>query len=1215
MGLMQVEKEVRQVASRPFVHLHAHTEYSVLDGMCRVERGALSIRGKETVGQTLVGRAAQIGHPAVAVTDHGGLGGFYRFVHEARQADVKPIIGVEFYVADDLHVKTSDKRFDDNHLIVLAKNYDGLQDLFRLTTKSYLEGFYQRPRIDLRTLFEIGRPGNLSVLSGCVSGRLCELVLAGARVEAKEYVEMMLDRFSGDFWLEVQPHNFDLQVNCNEVIRDIARETGGRMVATNDAHYLTPWEREAHEALLSVQTRRPIGHPQQFKFAEGGCFHIATREEMESMFARQNVIPSEEVQAALDTTLDIAAGIDIQIPKMSGLIPTVSIPSSLVYSGGVVSSPTKREWVEALCFDGYVSWFGHESPEIDAYQERWSRELDVIDGMGYLDYFLICWEMYKWVEEQGIPRGPGRGSVGGCLVAFLLRITLVDPIRYGLSFERFLNPARKNAPPDIDMDFADDRREEVIEWFKVRFGEDNFAHIGTWGTMGGKSAFKDVSRAYGVPFDEVDRVADMIVEDLGDVTEIGEFEARHPKVMPIAQTLQGLVRQKGTHAAGIVVSPRLREVMPLELRKAVGGKVGRVTTALTGKEVEKCGLLKFDILGLSVLRSIAITVDQIERKTGERVDLLEVPMDDPAVFKMMNAGRTEGVFQFDTAIAQRECRQMTWETFRDFVLMAGLERPGTMRSGTSNLYYARRRGDKAVPKVSPVYDDVTEDTLGIVIFEEQVSELFKRLAGFTAVDADKARVIVAKSQGSDKFEAMRGAFVQGSVDVGGMTEYEANKLFDSLVSFSGYAFNRAHATEYGMISYWTAWLKVNHPAQFWAGRLSVEATKEKASEYVQAARDAGVKFLFPCVNRSGHLYRTEGTKVRCGFMHVSGVGQKASSSIELAQPFRSIVDFVSRVERRHVNKGAIQALSLTGAFDEVDSNRRSIYQAAEEGKWRKVGDPRQGLMYDLEPAEDDWPERERIKRAFAVHPLPIEGSPLDVYSDSFGRMRAEFMALSKLHQPKPGPDGHVFVRGLVTRTDSKTNRAGSPVLDVYIQDGTASARARFSVDRMSVYQAELAKAEGSVVVVQGRTFFMSSMLLGEHIALMDDVEVDRGPQWVKLLHRPGAVEVRINGGKFLPVDMLKTGSRAPTSSRVVGTVSLIREVVSKKGPMAFVVLHGSSGLAEVAVWPRLWKDMGAWLRAGTEVAMTVALNRERRSFAIADGSKVYLKENRKWVQR
>ena len=1178
----------KEVMNDRFVHLHSHSEYSALDGLCRVSKGSLSIRGRETRGETLVERAAQYGMPACALTDHGTLGGYYRFARECSDRGLKPIVGVEFYVARDRLSKTAADRFEEDHLVVLARDWGGLQALFRLVTSSYLEGFYQRPRTDLASIVAEA-PNGLIGLSGCVSSRLARLIVGGestgGRREAKGYVSEMLDAFGGRFHVEVQPHSFDRQTNHNLACVDVARECGARLVATNDLHYVRPEHSRTHDVMLCIQTAARVDDADRFRFTGDG-YHVRTRAEMRRGLIAQGLRPAD-VEAALDATLEIAESVDMEIPTMEGIVPL---------SG---SSAPRRD-LEESCREGYRRLEREgllpEGASRTEYRARWRRELDVIEQMGYLDYFVIVRDLYRWVEEQGIVRGPGRGSVGGSLVAYLLDITQVDPIEHGLDFERFINPARGRRPPDIDMDFQDDRRQEVLDWFKRRFGEQNFAHIGTWSTIQGKGAFRDVARAFGVPLREVDEAANLVGPTIAE-SDLGAFAERWPEVVEHALELEDVVRQRGVHASGIVVSPRLREFVPLEL------KVGKVVTALTGKEMEDAGFIKFDVLGLSVLRALAITMDEIQRHRGRRVDPRKIPWRDPDCLATFREGRVAGIFEFDTLGAARECRKMRFESFSDVAVMGALLRPGAMSSGQAEVFFGRRRGERAAPEVHPAFDEVTRETHGVVVYDEQVSALFRKLAGFSPERADEARVVVAKSQGGEKFELFRAEFVSGA-ESSGMDRGRADAMFDDLVAFGGYAFNKAHSTAYGRLAFQTAWLRHHYPEEFWTGRLSAAQSKELAAEYVHEARKAGVRLLAPCVSNSGFMYRTERIAagaaregdefaVRVGFVHVSGVGARASREVEGKQPFASLDDFLERVDRRVVTRSVFEALILSGAMRSLEPNTRAlheslagIYESRGRGKRGRPGRGQTTLLFEEEESRFSrmpaWTESQEGRRRLKVLPLPFAGDPLDYYRREMRRMgHLEFAPIDSIYDPE-GPASTAFVRGLVTDCWTDDRKGRGMVLDANIQDETASARFRFRGEAFRRYAGDRAGLAGSVVVVGAQPFRQSSMWFAEHVVRLDDLAESQFGRWLTSPEGgwdPSGGEDPLAGVR--PIDRARVGR----VRRGVGRIVSARVVRTRKDGrrMAFATVLGAAGCVEVVVWPDSFGRIRKELEVGARV--------------------------------
>ncbi|KKL68261.1 hypothetical protein LCGC14_2126740, partial [marine sediment metagenome] len=599
---------------------------------------------------TMVQRAIELNQPALALTDHGTLGGYLRFHHECEELGIKPILGIEFYVADDLYRQEKAVGFDEDHLIVLARTWKGLQSLFKLVDISFQHGYYYRPRIDEKHLLEHASD-DLVVLSGCVSSKLCRMILNNQRTAAKKHIDRMQNAYNGNYFVEIQPHDFRLQLDYNSVVVDVAKEVGARLVATNDSHYLTREEAETHDVLLAVQTGARLDDPNRFRFEVGSCF-IASRQDMSDMFRAHSNVSAETVSGALDMTMEVVDLIDFKMPVVEDLSTKVQVPSEY---------RSRRDWFLQLIRDGWVKrnmewvieynaarWNERIGDVRDEYRDRVLFEVDTIERLGFSDYFITVHEMYT--DLGHLPHGPGRGSVGGSLVAYLLDIHNVEPITYDLQFERFLNPDR-TSPPDIDMDWAPKARDEVIDWFRERFGEENVAHIGTWGTLGGKMGFKDVCRVHGVPLNQVEKIADLIDESVTETTgsEIDAFKRNWPGVIRAAGRLEGLARQRGVHAAGIVASPVLREITSIEMRGPPGKR--EPCTALTGKEVEKIGLVKWDVLGVGELEAVEIAKREIKKNHDLEWKEPGFDLNDPSVLASMQSGHTVGIFQFDTLIA------------------------------------------------------------------------------------------------------------------------------------------------------------------------------------------------------------------------------------------------------------------------------------------------------------------------------------------------------------------------------------------------------------------------------------------------------------------------------------------------------------------------------------------------------------------------------------
>lgn len=1234
---MKIRIKKEKIVRNNFAHLHVHSEYSVLDGMCKIERGALSLNRVTLTGTTLVSRVKELGMNSIAITDHGSLGGYYRFNYECKENNVKPIIGVELYVTDDIGKKNRGER----HLVLLAKNYEGLRILFRLTTDSYLIGFHYRPRVDLelikKNIYEIGK-GNLIALSACIDGILPTLLLNQDVSGAKRHINEMLDLFDGDYYGEIMPHQISDQITVNESLVDISKTTGLKLVATNDVHYVKKEHYKVHEALLCVQTGSNLSDEDRFSF-DGNSYYLCSRDEMKKLFLENHPNISEEiVELAIDNTKKISDKIDIEIPKRGNIMPNCKVPEEY---------ENKKQWVLDECRKGWYKfyleknvrenskrWGVSKSKAKERYTDQLHYELDLIEKLGFFDYFLIVKELYDFVDENGIVRGPARGSAAGCLVSYLLGITKVDPLRYDLLFERFMN-ANKTTPPDIDMDFDDSRREEVFNWFRERFGEDCVAQIGTWGTMGGKMVLRDIGRVLGVPLDEVNKVSKFIIQRSGgderscntledtfiEFDDVRKFNEKYPEVFEIGSVLEGTIRQKGIHASGLVASPfPLRDVMPLEVRSK------KICTSITGKEVEKNGFLKFDILGLKTLRVINYALNEINRNYDVDLDLSSIDMDEKKCFEELSKGNNTGIFQFDSIGCARECRNMGFSKFEDLIAMTALYRPGTMRSGLTSRYIARKNGKKEIKYLHPTYDKITQDTYGTIIFQEQVVKIFNELAGLPYTEADNARVIVAKSQGSDLIEQYRKRVVDGCVN-SGMDSKEAKKMFDNITFFASYAFNKAHATSYALISYHTIYLKVKYPTEFFCGLLSSGYDKGRVASFIRDARRIGIIVLMPDVNKSGWGYRTEKGEginydLRCGLRDIMNVGEKAGSDIESKQPYSDFFDFLDKVNRRVVNKRVICNLIKAGAFYCFCTNTKKMLEEYEKilnkhsAKKKDKSSDRAVILGDMKrwSEENGFDEKEEIQIKMEVLPIPPDKNPIEFYQEELNKVRYTFTDLCVLESMDDNEEENsgfsndrLFVRGYILdktyqrigdfavgklTDDAKRKYSrfewGARFLDFNIQDDTTNIRCRFHPDKYQKYKRFCDSMKpGLVVIIEGKFFSPAKLFFVKNILDLSSAECkeyDFTEEIFKkrMINGVGIRMYNIKGQKFYPVDDNKMFRKANKWDRIK-FCGLIIDIMNMKKGGARVELEGIKETRDLLVWKDVWCNFREYFKLGNIV--------------------------------
>jgi len=896
---------------RSFVHLHVHSEYSLLDGAARIEE--------------MFAAAADMGMPALALTDHGVMFGALAFYDAAERHGIKPILGVEAYVAPgrrfDRVPGESEEKY--RHLTILARNEAGYRNLLRLVTDAHLEGFYHKPRIDKELLADHAE--GLIGLSGCLASETARTLLAGQRDKAVGVVNTYRDIFGPEnFFLELQDHGLADQIALNPLLADLSRTTGIPLVATNDLHYTKREHARPHDVLLCIQQQKLQTDTQRLKF-DTDEFYLKSAEEMRQVFA--------DYPEACDNTLAIAERCDLELTFGELHLPKFDAPDGL--SLGV--------YLRKLVFQGAAERYGTITGEV---QSRLETELGVIGSMGFDGYFLIVWDLIHHARERGIRVGPGRGSAAGSVVSYCLRITDLDPLKYGLIFERFLNPDRKQMP-DIDMDFDERRRDEVIRYATEKYGADHVAQIITFQTIKGKQGMRDAARVLGFPASMGDRLCKMypaavlgreysIADALKLSTELGEAYDKEPEakeVIDTARALEGLRREDSVHAAGVVIADApLVRYLPLKLSKDSRDDSRRVVTQFDMHGVEKLGLLKMDFLGLRTLSVIDDCV-QMLRDRGVELDIDHVPLDDEPTYEMLRAGDTTGVFQLEGGGMRQLIKSLAPDRFEDLMALVALYRPGPLGQGM-HIEYAERK--HARRPVTYPHDDLSEilgTTYGIIVYQEQVMQIAVRMAGYSMGQADTLRKAMGK-----KIRAMliphRETFVKGSVDRG-YEEKKAQEIFDLLVPFADYGFNASHACAYAYVAYQTAYLKAHHPVEYMAALLtSVRDDKDKKPYYLNAARLMHIRVLPPDVNESELYFTPSNGDIRYGLAAVRNVGSAVVQTILGARTekgrFETFTDFCRKVDSGVLNKKCMESLTLAGAFDSLHYSRRALFEGFEK---------------------------------------------------------------------------------------------------------------------------------------------------------------------------------------------------------------------------------------------------------------------------------------------
>ncbi|MGD2114114.1 MAG: DNA polymerase III subunit alpha [Acidobacteriota bacterium] len=1005
-----------------FVHLHLHSQFSLLDGANRLD--------------DVIGAAKDQGMPAMALTDHGNMFGAIEFYEKARARGIKPIIGVEAYITPG---RMTDRKLasdgDNNHLVLLAENETGYRNLLKLTSRAYLDGFYYKPRIDHDLLARHSE--GLIGLSACLKGEVNQRILANREHEAEEKARQYLEVFGqGNFFLELQDHGIPEQRAANEVIRRIARRLGVPLVVTNDCHYLRREDSEAHDVLLCIGTQRLLDDPDRLRYYSDN-FYLKSAQEMHALFP--------EDRQAIENTARIAERCELEIDTSTFHLPEFPVPAGETLDSyfDKVTREGLEERLEQLRRRGSRALANLGA---DTYRERLSREIGIIREMGFPGYFLVVWDFIRYSRERGIPVGPGRGSAAGSLVSYALRITDIDPLEYDLLFERFLNPDRISMP-DIDIDFCMRRRGEVINYVAEKYGRDRVAQIITFGTLAAKAVIRDVGRVLGMPYSKVDRIAKLVpdmtrslAEAAREVPKLKEEVGSDPevsKIVRIGSRLEGLTRHASVHAAGVVITPQpIEELVPLY--KVKKGDDETVTTQWDKDVVEGLGLLKMDFLGLRTLTVIDDTLTFV-RQTGEEIDLDRVPLDDPEVYRLFCEGRTNGIFQFESRGMKDLLRRAQPSKFEDLAAFNALYRPGALSVGMVEEYIQRKQGTKPIRYILPETEQILEETYGIIVYQEQVMQIAVQVAGFSMAQAD----VLRKAMGKKKLEVMeeqKEQFLDGA-EARGVERKKARELWDYIEPFAGYGFNKSHSVAYAMLAYKTAWLKAHHPVAFMAAMLNSELSSSDAvAKYIRECQAMGIDVLAPDVNESGWSFTVVGDTVRFGLGAVKGVGEGAVEAMIAARRevgrFDSLAHFASSVDLRQVNHKVFEGLIKAGCFDGLEVHRAALYEALDPilgwaGRQQRDQEAGQGSLFggsaSLEPAPDPgtpaWPDRERLSYEKEALGFYLTGNPLAEYEADLARHVSHTLdeVLAAGEDELTGP---VTLGGLVTRLRQAKIKSG-----------------------------------------------------------------------------------------------------------------------------------------------------------------------------------------------
>ncbi len=1024
------------MSNKDFIHLHVHSDYSLLDGACRTDR--------------LMQRAKELGFSALALTDHGNLFGVPDFYDQARKHGVKPLIGCEIYLTYAYARTEKPERGQNkyNHMGVIAQSLEGYYNLIKLISDAHLKGFYYKPRADMETLAQYAQ--GLIGFTGCLQGVIPQFLLKDDFDGAKKALSRFLDIFGKErFFVEIQDHGIPEQRKIIPGLLKLAKDYGLKVVCSNDVHYVRDSDWEAHDALLCIQTASKLADTERLRYPTHQFF-LKSKVEMAAVFG--------SVPEALNNTLEVAACCDLTLPYGENHYPIFKISDSLR-----AEFPKNRDYLLDLCQEGILERYGidlkqparpEQATQYQQLDERLRFEVGVISSTGFVDYFLLVWDFIYWARKQGIPVGPGRGSGAGCLVAYALKITDIDPLRFGLLFERLLNPERVS-PPDFDIDFCMRRRAEVIDYVRQKYGQHCVANIITFGTFGAKMVVRDLARVLDLPYSEGDRLAKMIPDDIGITLEEALKRSKDleretdqnlvaQKILDQGQIIEGMVRNVGTHAAGIIVSEKpLVDYIPVTLLDGV------LTTQYAKDPVEQFGLLKIDFLGLKTLTILADAQAHIHRLGEPEFDIEKVSLQDSKTFDLLNSGQTTGVFQLESGGMQNLCRQFMLSSIDEIIALIALYRPGPMEWIPD--YIRGKRDPSCVSYPHPLLEAICKETYGIMVYQEQVMEAARLIAGYTLGGAD----ILRRAMGKKKPEEMakqRAVFIEGAQKHNAIGSERANEIFDILEKFAGYGFNKSHSAAYAMLAYRTAYLKANFPVPFMAAILSNElGNADKVAHFIEACAAIPIPVLGPDINRSLETFtpmpqddkpRQMGS-IRFGLGAIKGVGDVAALAIlkeRASGSFKDFIDFARRVDGRVVNRRVMECLIFSGAFDSLHPERQHVFDSlepilSEASSLQKDKACGQTSLFELfENAQPEssrpkiltqgpaLPQKEKLRHEKELLGFYISGHPMELYAE-IGAALDSFTPEALEQQADRSPFVLCgVISGLTKKTSKKGNR-------------------------------------------------------------------------------------------------------------------------------------------------------------------------------------------------
>lgn len=1052
-----------------FTHLHVHTEYSLLDGSSKIKE--------------IVARAKELGMDSLAITDHGVMYGVIDFYRACKAEGIRPVLGCEVYVAPgsrfDKEGSTSDDRY--YHLVLLAENNLGYSNLMKIVSKGFTEGYYYKPRVDLEVLKEYHE--GIIALSACLAGEVAVNITRGFYEEGKKAALRLLSIFGeGNFFLELQDHGIPEQRTVNQALMRMSAETGIPLVATNDVHYTLEEDAKAHDILLCIQTQKKVTDEDRMRY-EGGQYYLKSPQEMEELFPY--------AKEALQRTHEIASRCEVEIVFGEYKLPKFDVPGGL----------TAKEYLRKLCEEGMERRY----PNADkALWDRLDYELGTIESMGFVDYFLIVWDFIKYGRDHGIAVGPGRGSAAGSIVSYCLGITNIDPIRFNLLFERFLNPERLTMP-DIDVDFCYERRQEVIDYVVRKYGKDRVVQIVTFGTMAAKLAIRDVGRAMDLPYAKVDGVAKQIPNDLGmtiekalvqnpELKEMYEGDSEIHELIDMSLRLEGLPRHTSMHAAGVVIcNAPAQDYVPLSR-----GAEDVITTQFTMTTIEELGLLKMDFLGLRTLTVIQDAVKLINRGRSEeeRLDIDRIDYSDKKVYDYLGSGKTEGVFQLESTGMKAFMKELKPGNIEDVIAGISLYRPGPM--DFIPKYIEGKQNPSGIVYDCPQLEPILSQTYGCIVYQEQVMQIVRDLAGYSFGRSDLVRRAMAKKKAA-VMEKERQNFVYGNEAEGvkgcianGISEAVANKIYDDMTDFAKYAFNKSHAAAYAVVAYQTAFLKVYYPVEFMAALMtSVMDNPAKVSMYIMHCRQMGIEILPPDINRGAAEFLPENGAIRFALAAVKGVGKPVIEAITAERdqngPYRSLADFIERLSGKEVNKRTLESFIKSGSFDTLPGNRRQFMMSYAGIVDRMVNDRKKNLdgqlsLFDFAGSEEkesfeirlpnaeEFEKSELLMQEKETLGIYLSGHPLDAYSrlmkKSVTKTSVDFVPEEESGEVNVTDGAQEVIGGMITAVTRKTTRNNSMMAFFTLEDLLGSVEVIVFARDYEKYKTEL--YEDNKIFVRGR---------------------------------------------------------------------------------------------------------------------------------------------------